>query len=192
MGTNLKIARILPLKEQGKPSELFDSYRPINNLCPLNKVVEEAIRTRIDHHLNRFKVIPNNSHGARTAHSTLTAIQEVERTIKTNKAAGEVTAVLATDLTTAYDLIDHSILLEKFEHIGLRGTPYLVIQSYLTERQQFVDVQGYTSALMPCRQYSVIQGGKLSGQFFGVFTLEMSQITKLANNEDDTKYITGK
>merc|ERR1711954_501606 len=99
MGTNLKIARILPLKEQGKPGELFDSYRPINNLCPLNKVVEEAIRLRIDSHISKHKIIPSNSHGARAAHSTLTAIQDVERTLKSNKAAGETSAVLATDLT---------------------------------------------------------------------------------------------
>merc|ERR1711954_550241 len=107
----------------------------------------------------------------------MTAIQDVERVVKANKAAGRTTSILATDLTAAYDLIDHTILLEKFEHIGLRGKPYRVVESYLSGRQHYTEVQGYTSSLRPCRQYSVIQGGKLSGQFFRVFTLEMSQIS---------------
>merc|ERR1711954_472042 len=59
----LKIARVLPLKKSGKPSESLNSFRPINNLCPLDKIIEETLRTRIDAHLKKHKVIPNNTHG---------------------------------------------------------------------------------------------------------------------------------
>ena len=37
----------------------------------------------------------------------------------------------------------------------------------------------------------MIQGGKLSGQFFGVFTLEMTQIERPIRNNEDYKMITG-
>ena len=88
-------------------------------------------------------------------------------------------------------MIDHVILLEKFEHVGLRGKPYQVVESYLSDRLHYVEVQGYPSSLRKCRRYSVIQGGKLSGQFFGVYTLEMSQIEDSINNEEAYRYITG-
>ena len=169
----------------------MNSFRPINNLCPLDKVIEETIRVRIDKHLKKYNVIPNNTHGARPSHSTTTAIQMIERTLKSNKSIGKTSTIIATDLTAAYDVIDHALLLEKFEHVGLRGKPYQVVESYLDDRHHYVEVQGYPSSLRKCRRYSVIQGGKLSGQFFGVYTLEMSQIEETMNNEESYRYITG-
>ena len=97
--------------------------------------------------------------------------------------------ILATDLSNAFDLIDHQILLQKFEHIGVRGKAYQVIQSYLEDRNYFCEVQGFHGTLKKCRPYSVIQGGKLSGQFFGVYTLEMVKISQMLRNEN-SKLIT--
>merc|ERR1711954_252121 len=68
---------------------------------------------------------------------------------------------------------------------------YQLVESYLSDRHHYVEVQGYHSSLRECRRYSVIQGGKLSGQFFGVYTLEMSQIEETMNNDENYKYITG-
>merc|ERR1711954_149445 len=81
----LKIARVLPLKKKGKPSDDMNSFRPINNLCPLDKIVEETLRKRIDKHLTNNKVIPNNTHGARESHSTTTAIMSIEKIKKKYK-----------------------------------------------------------------------------------------------------------
>merc|ERR1711954_246639 len=103
----LKGARVLPLKKHGKPTDDMNSFRPINNLCPLDKVIEETIRVRIDKHLKKYTVIPNNTHGARPSHSTTTAIQMLERTLKSNKTKGKISTIIATDLTAAYDVIDH-------------------------------------------------------------------------------------
>ena len=73
-------------------------------------------------------------------HSTTTAIQSIEKHIKSNKSNGKTSVIVATDLTAAYDVIDHSILLIKFEHVGLRGTPYKIIESYLCGRKKFIDI----------------------------------------------------
>ena len=42
-----------------------------------------------------------------------------------------------TDLQTAFDTVDHKILLPKMNHYGIRGIPYEWLKSYLTNRQQF-------------------------------------------------------
>merc|ERR1711954_238279 len=44
----LKITSILPLKKAGKPDNEFGSFRPINNLNPISKIIEETIRTQIE------------------------------------------------------------------------------------------------------------------------------------------------
>ena len=55
----LKHTRILPLKKRGKEDDSFESYRPINNLNPISKIIDETIRERIDHHLVSKKILPN-------------------------------------------------------------------------------------------------------------------------------------
>ena len=49
------------------------------------------------------------------------------------------------DLKKAFDTVDHSILLEKMSHYGIRDTANLWLKNYLTDRGQFVRVHGRDS-----------------------------------------------
>ena len=104
------------------------------------------MRKRITSHLNLHKIIPSNHHGCGKGYSTLSAMQKKENIPKKNKAKSRNTIKLSTDLSNAFDLIDHQILLQKFEHIGVRGKAYFVIQSYLEDRNIYCEVQGFNGA----------------------------------------------
>jgi hypothetical protein len=45
------------------------------------------------------------------------------------------------DLTKAFDVINHKLLLTTFELYGLRGKIHSWMSSYLTGRTQFVEIQ---------------------------------------------------
>ena len=49
------------------------------------------------------------------------------------------------DLTKAFDTVNHSILLTKLDYYGMRGNALHLIQSYLENRVQFVQINNYVS-----------------------------------------------
>ena len=44
------------------------------------------------------------------------------------------------DLSKAFDMIDHNIFLHKLYHYGIRGVAKQLFKSYITNTQQFVQV----------------------------------------------------
>ena len=45
--------------------------------------------------------------------------------------------IITTDLTAAYDTVDHEILLEKLKYYGIDGMEIKLFRSYLQNRKQF-------------------------------------------------------
>ena len=51
-------------------------------------------------------------------------------------------------LKKAFDTVDHGILIKKLEHYGVRGAASDWIKSYLSNRKQFVNIDGCSSELL--------------------------------------------
>ena len=72
------------------------------------------------------------------------------------------------DLRKAFDSVSHSILLDKLYAYGVRGPAHKWIQNYLSNRSQYVTVNGSYSSIQ-YMEHGVPQGSILGPQLFLVF-----------------------
>ena len=135
-----KEALVRPLlKKKGTNKDELKNYRPVSNLHFISKVIEKAVASQLETHLVRNELLDTLQSGYRAYHSTETAMLKISNDILTNKDHNESTGLVCIDLSAAFDLVDHSILLKRlFDYFGIRGTALAWFKSYLTGRSQRV------------------------------------------------------
>ena len=52
------------------------------------------------------------------------------------------------DLSKAFDMLDHDIIINKLKHYGINGTPLSCFKSYLTNIIQYVEIEGASSNML--------------------------------------------
>lgn len=77
-------------------------------------------------------------------------IKFVTGSIGTDK--GDACVGLFLDLTKAFDMVNHDILLQKLQLYGIRGVAYQWFVSYLTNRKQLVEIE-YLNTVSNVIQY---------------------------------------
>merc|ERR1712240_477713 len=155
------------------------------------KIIEEYIITHLEPFLTTNKIIHDNHYGGRKGHSTTTALTQILTKSQTAKENQQITGCLITDMSKAFDTIDHLTLLMKMEYYGIRGTELEIFKSYLSNRQQFVEIDTHRSKTRASNPCSVIQGSKLSGILYTLYTNEIPQLYTLMQDNIYTE-ITGR
>lgn len=78
------------------------------------------------------------------------------------------TDILIMDFAKAFDKVNHSLLLHKLHHHGIRGETKTWISNFLNDRTQTVVVEGFSSDPVPVRS-GVPQGSVLGPCLFLVY-----------------------
>ena len=143
---------------------------------------------RLSNFLDINNLIYSLQFGFQPKYSTNHALINLTESIRQSLDEGSFGCGIFVDLQKAFDTVDHKILLHKLEYYGIRGVCNDWFKSYLSDRKQFVSINGYNSDLMPV-DCGVPQGSVLGPLLFLIYINDLHkaiQYCKVHHFADDT------
>jgi len=183
----LKLARVIPIFKSGNVKALIN-YRPISTLPVMSKIFEKLMFSRLNSFLKGHNILCNNQFGFRKNNCTSDAILEFVDHVITSLHNRKTLISVFLDFSKAFDTVDHKILMDKLNHLGIRGMIGRWFQSYLSNRSQYVLVDTSVSNVCLINR-GVPQGSVLGPLLFLIYINDMSKSCdrlKLVHFADDT------
>ena len=146
-----KSALVTPiLKKRCLDHNDLNNYRPVCNLCFIAKILEK--------------------------HCTETALLKVVNDLFLSLNKGNISVLALLDFSSAFDTIDHTILVHRLHtDFGFTDTVLQWFSSYLTDRTHYVSLCNHCSDFAPVLS-GVPQGSVLGPILFTMYTKPLSAI----------------
>ena len=170
-----KFAYVRPLIKKGGDPDKLASYRPLYNTSFLSKLIEKAMLGQLKSHMDGFHNLPCFQSAYRDAHSVESALCCVYNDLVKAKANGDCTMMILLDLSSAFDTIDHILLLDELELMGIGGIAPNLIRSYLSNRGFCVTIDNDASKVGFMK--SGVPQGTIMGPFlFIIYTASLQYV----------------
>ena len=174
----LKTGHITPVikNAKGDINSLFN-YRPIFDLSFVSKLIEKCVLHQLQNHMEVNKLTFKLQSAFKKMHSCETALLKIYNDILTELGPNQHSMMLFLDFSSAFDTVNHKILLKKLEHqFNIKGSALNWFKSYLENRKFKVKVNNHFSDCMDIG-HGVPQGSVLGPALFSNYTQELHLIT---------------
>ena len=171
-----KSAIVRPLLKKDGLELTLKNYRPVSNLPFMSKVVEKCMLRQFTAHCDTNDLLPDYQSAYRKNFSCETALVKLHNDIMWSMENQRITAMIAIDLSAAFDTVDHNILLDVLnKRFGISGKALEWYDSYLRPRSLRVNVNSSYSSTKAL-DFSVPQGSCAGPSLYSVYASTMQDI----------------
>ena len=186
---NWKTAIIRPLLKKPSLDLKTKNYRPVSNLSFLSKLLEKCALVRFNNHCKENNLMPSHQSAYREHHSCEIALVRLTNDLLCSMENQWVTALVAIDLSVAFDKVDLTVLLKVLQqNFGVNGKVLNWIDTCLRPRGFKVNIGKEYSKYIPM-DFSVPQGSILGPVLFSAYIstlrLEVPRSIDLIGFADD-------
>ena len=139
----------------------LNNYRLVCNLCFITKILEKLVLSQVSSYLNSHYLYNTFQSAYRADSSAEIALLKVVNDLFNSLSYGNISVLALLDFPSAFDSIDHSILLHcLLSDFGFTNTVLQPFLSFLTDRTHYVSLSNHCSAFAPVH-YGVPKGSVL-------------------------------
>ena len=168
----LKIANVVPIFKSGDEM-VFSNYRPVSVLPVFSKVIERLMYNRLLKYINDNNLLYKYQFGFQKGKSTHMALIVLIDKISEALEKGDCVVGIFLDFSKAFDTVDHTILLQKLNFYGLKGTILSWFENYLSNRKQYVTYNSIKEARYKMIQYDRFSWKKITYEHIAMMILNL-------------------
>ena len=167
-----------PRFKKGDKSNL-SNFRPVSTIVEVGKLCEMAAHDQVRDHFLLHDLFHPGHHGGIPKLDTTTALLQVQKYTHDAAEAKKITGTVLLDQSSAFDLVDHQILLAKLEAYLFEDNALEWFRDYLSDRSFRVRIESKSSSPHETGPFGVPQGSVLGNLLFIVSQNDLPDATEV-------------